>query len=80
VTGTTGPLLLMAFMQFFSISWATRVGFPATMFPSIASWSHAVEMRLFTVMLDVTDYFVTAAPPKVRQAPNSQQPIVGQIA
>lgn len=52
VTGTTGPPLLMASMQFFSISWATRVGFPATVFPSIASWSHAVEIKLFTVMLE----------------------------
>ena len=37
VTGTTGPPLLMASMQFFSISWATRVGFPAIVYPSIAS-------------------------------------------
>src|SRR5438874_13818990 len=49
VTGTTAPLLLMASMQFFSSSWAIRVGFPATVFPSIASWSHAVEIRPFTV-------------------------------
>src|SRR5262245_58201943 len=52
VTGTTGPPLLIASMQFLSISWATRVGFPATVFPSIASWSHAVVIRLFTVMLE----------------------------
>src|SRR5262249_27750307 len=50
VTGTTGPPLLRASMQFLSISWAIRVGFPATVFPSIASWSHAVEIRPFTVM------------------------------
>ena len=37
VTGTTAPLLLMASMQFFSISWATRVGFPAVVFPSMHS-------------------------------------------
>ena len=27
VTGTTSPLLLIASMQFFSISWAGRLGF-----------------------------------------------------
>src|SRR6266496_5059514 len=56
VTGTTAPLLLMASMQFFSISWARRVGFPATVLPSIASWSHAVEIRLFIVMLEHRSY------------------------
>ena len=30
VTGMTSPLLLMASMQFFSISWPGRLGFPAS--------------------------------------------------
>ena len=37
VTGTTGPLLLMASMQFFRCSCTVRVGLPATVFPSMAS-------------------------------------------
>ena len=38
---------LMASMQFFSDSWARRVGFPEVVFPSIASWSQADVIRPF---------------------------------
>ena len=71
VTGTTAPLLLMASMQFFSISWAIRVGFPATVFPSMASWSHAVWIRLFTVLLEHRSYALPSTKLKLTSSFNA---------
>src|SRR5207249_9143942 len=63
VTGTTSPPLLILSMQFFSISWATRVGFPEIVYPSIASWSHAVVIRAFIVMLEHRSYALPSTDP-----------------
>ena len=54
VTGMTSPLLLMASMQFFSISWPGRLGFPASTswFPGPVILSHAAAIRPLTVMCE----------------------------
>ena len=52
VTGTTGPLLLMASMQFFKCYCTVRVGLPETVFPSICSWSQVVHISELIVMFE----------------------------
>src|SRR5439155_16519692 len=50
----TSPLLLMASMQFFSISWPGRLGFPESVywFPGPVILSHAAPIRPLTVMCE----------------------------
>ncbi len=54
VTGTTAPLLLILSMQFFSISWPGRLGFPESVywFPGPVILSHAAPIRALTVMCE----------------------------
>src|SRR5262245_38668723 len=54
VTGMRSPLLLIASMQFFSISWPGRLGFPASTswFPGPVILSQAAVIRLLTVLCE----------------------------
>src|SRR5262249_24483219 len=54
VTGMRSPLLLIASMQFFSISWPGRLGFPASTswFPDPVILWHAAPIRPLTVMCE----------------------------